>query len=147
MRDAINISNYVINKCINDGHPISNLKLQKILYYIQGEFLANSNKPAFSESIQAWKHGPVVPEVYYEFNKYIASNINEKQPFNKELLFAPQEIRTINKVIDEKSKYSAWELVENTHLEDPWIKNYKNGLNNNIPIEDIKKYFKKIKRG
>ena len=36
---ALDLSKYIISKCVRDGHPISNLQLQKILYYIQVYFL------------------------------------------------------------------------------------------------------------
>ena len=39
MYSALELSKYIVTKCINDGKPISNLQLQKILYYIQRDFL------------------------------------------------------------------------------------------------------------
>jgi uncharacterized phage-associated protein len=48
--------------CGTDQHPISNLQLQKILYYIQKTFLENG-MVAFDDEIEAWKFGPVVPAV------------------------------------------------------------------------------------
>lgn len=39
MYKALDISNYIINKCIDDNIPISNMQLQKILYCIQRECL------------------------------------------------------------------------------------------------------------
>lgn len=39
MYKALDISKYIINKCVNDEKYISNLQLQKILYFIQKEFL------------------------------------------------------------------------------------------------------------
>ena len=47
-----------------DGDYISNLKLQKLLYYSQGCFLALRDEPLFDSPIEAWTYGPVVPEVY-----------------------------------------------------------------------------------
>jgi uncharacterized phage-associated protein len=48
----------------------SNLKLQKLLYYAQGHHLALEDTPLFREAIQAWSHGPVVPDVYHEYKSY-----------------------------------------------------------------------------
>ena len=62
MYTAINLSKYIVFKCIEDGHPISNLQLQKILYYIQKDFLCRDDL-AFSDDIEAWQFGPVVPNV------------------------------------------------------------------------------------
>lgn len=50
---AVDLSKYIVYKCITEGQPISNLQLQKILYYIQREFLKN-DRIAFADDIQAW---------------------------------------------------------------------------------------------
>jgi uncharacterized phage-associated protein len=51
------------------GDSISNLKLQKLLYYAQGCFIAlcGADSPLFGERIYAWDLGPVVPEIYHEY--------------------------------------------------------------------------------
>ena len=51
------------------GEYISNLKLQKLLYYAQGSFLAVTDSPLFDDPIVAWQHGPVVESVYHEYKK------------------------------------------------------------------------------
>ena len=63
---AIDLSKYIVTKCIVDGCAISNLQLQKILYYVQKDFLQR-DLVAFSDDIEAWQFGPVVPVVYYKF--------------------------------------------------------------------------------
>ena len=53
-------------------NDLTNLKLQKMLYYAQAEYMkANNGQVLFEDKIEAWKHGPVVPSVYNLFNKYI----------------------------------------------------------------------------
>ena len=51
----------------SSGDYISNLKLQKLLYYAQGFHLAIFNKPLFNEPIEAWAHGPVVGSSYRKY--------------------------------------------------------------------------------
>ena len=58
-----------------DADLISNLKLQKLLYYAQGCYLAIKGKPLFFEKILAWAHGPVVNEVYQEYKHYHSNGI------------------------------------------------------------------------
>ena len=139
MYDAVDIAKYVINKCIDLGRPISNLQLQKILYYIQGEYIRRTNGDTlFENKISAWQYGPVVPDVYYEFNVYSSSDINNKY-LTIEL---PKDIRSIiDPVISEKSKFSAWILVEHTHNELPWMKSYEEGKKNTIELDIMKKFF------
>ena len=64
---AVELSKYIITKCARENKPISNLQLQKILYFIQKEYLQKKGVPAFNDPIEAWRFGPVVPESYYFF--------------------------------------------------------------------------------
>ena len=57
---------------------ITNLKLQKLLYYAQGCVMALTDEPLFDEDIQAWEHGPVVPEIYHKYKSYGKSGIMEQ---------------------------------------------------------------------
>ncbi len=53
----------------DDEDSISNLKLQKLLYYAQGFSLALTGKPLFNDQIKAWIHGPVVPSVWADYRE------------------------------------------------------------------------------
>ena len=60
------VANYFLSLCDEDaGDLISNLKLQKLVYYAQGFHLAISGEPLFDEKIMAWEHGPVIPQLYH----------------------------------------------------------------------------------
>lgn len=139
MFNAIDIANYIINKCIDLGRPITNLQLQKILYYVQGEYIRKTNgNTLFNEAIVAWPYGPVIPEVYFEFNGYSSSDINTKY---KEIEL-PDEIEDIiDPIIKKKSLLTAWKLVEDTHNESPWLETYVEGRKNKITIDTMKKHF------
>jgi uncharacterized phage-associated protein len=66
---VLDIANKIIHfvSDSNAGDLISNMKLQKLLYYQQGFHLAYFGKPLFEEDIEAWMYGPVVPSVYSHF--------------------------------------------------------------------------------
>ena len=128
---------------------ISHLKLQKLLYYAQGIYLAwNNNEPLFHENICAWKHGPVVPEVYNKYKKYGKDCIRYIQNEETE--------RIINKIEDDKKAYealcatydnfaiyTAWQLRNMTHENGtPWFETIsKRGENAVIDTELIRNYF------
>ena len=61
---ALTLANYILKKAQEQGISVTNSKLQKILYYVQGYYMARFNHPLFPDEIQAWKFGPVVPNVY-----------------------------------------------------------------------------------
>lgn len=140
MNSAINIAKYVINKCNELSNPISNLQLQKILYYIQGNYYAKFNEKLFREDIEAWKYGPVIPEVYYEFNKYSSGNIRDE--FEVDYLEIDSErLDYIDNIIQSNCKLTAWQLVEKSHKEDPWRLHYDRSFNKVIPSKIIKEFF------
>lgn len=139
---AVEVAKFVITRCIDNGTPISNLQLQKILYYIQAGFLKKLKYSAFNEDILAWKHGPVIPEVYYTFNSYVASCIEKRYDIDIEL--DEKEEKIINDVILEKANLNAWDLVEMTHEEDPWKDTYEENQNKIISKKKIKQYFENI---
>ena len=61
MYRASDIARYIIERCKETNRTISNLKLQKILYFVQAEFLVSTNHACFSDPIEAWDFGPVGP--------------------------------------------------------------------------------------
>ena len=55
----------------NDDAEITQLKLQKLLYYAKGLHMRNSDGlPLFPERMEAWAHGPVVVDVYHDVKHY-----------------------------------------------------------------------------
>ena len=72
---ALTVAKWFIAWAEAEGEELSNLKLQKLLYYAQGHHLAEAHQPLFAEQIQAWSHGPVVPQVYHEYKNCGSSSI------------------------------------------------------------------------
>lgn len=98
---------------------ISNMKLQKLLYYAQGVFLAVTGRPLFHDDIVAWTHGPVVPAVYHEYKQFGSGGIIAPDDFNSSS-FTDEEGNLLTQVYDEFGQYSAWKLRNMTHEETPW---------------------------
>lgn len=141
MYSAIDVSKYIILRCNKSGKTISNLKLQKILYFLQAEFLVSQNNPCFCETIEAWDFGPVIPDVYHTYKIYGSANIpmitdNEYCPFQKE------DKILADAIIDQCAQYSASALVEITHRQSPWKEAYHNRGSSIISNEKIKAFFK-----
>ena len=139
MYSALLISRYIIKRCNEINKSISNLKLQKLLYFVQAEFLVSKDKPCFYEKIEAWDFGPVVPEVYRKYRIYGSASIPYiKGIENGKILSDDQAL--INEIVDICSKYSAAMLVEVTHAQEPWKKAYKRYQNNTIYNDSIKSF-------
>lgn len=136
--NAIDIAKKIVCKTdVEHGDTISNLKLQKLLYFAQGFHLAAFGEALFNEDMIAWTYGPVVPEVYDVYKKYRKRDINTAGVTDSVVL-APQESSLFDKVYYEYSRYSAVALMQMTHSEGPWL-NHKVG--DVMPKNEIRDYF------
>ncbi len=136
---AVELSKYIVTKCVQDDCSISNLQLQKILYYIQKYFLKHDSL-AFSDEIEAWQFGPVVPNSYYAFCGFGAMPITNTYAQLPNI--GNEEKQVIDKIISEKRKLDPWQMVQETHKPNgAWDEVYANGLGNHktIPKDLIKK--------
>lgn len=125
-----------------DENDLTNLKLQKLLYFAQGIHLAEKGKPLFEDEIQAWNLGPVVSTIYDTFKECGAFPITTFDVKFESKKVPKETQRFIGRIWDEWGKYSADYLVNETHKENsPWQKNFVKGANNVIPKEDLAKYF------
>ena len=155
MYTAVEVSKYVINYSHEINHPISNLKLQKLLYYIQAASLVELGEKCFQERIIAWEFGPVVEETYQLFKEYGRSTIPQQNALAK-MVFDSKKMKIvmhraedisrsqkeiIEKVVDAyKNILNPFELVKKTHQEDPW----KNtNINQEIECSLIEKFYRR----
>jgi uncharacterized phage-associated protein len=141
MYGALTIARYIINKCNENHSSISNLKLQKILYFVQAEFLVEKGEACFSEDIHAWDFGPVVPDVYQKYKVYGTANIPSVNKAAERTGISEDDRKIIDDMIKECSKYSAAELAEITRKQSPWKQAYSNRPNVIIPCAKIKDFF------
>lgn len=152
------VCRHIINYSNERDYGVSNLKLQKLLYFIQAYFLINTtdHAPCFNEKIEAWDFGPVIPEAYCEYKQYGSGDIpdiksyilfdkyntwdSERVKFNDNII-EDKDKALIDKVIDKFADYSATDLVSLTQKQSPWIDAYIPHQNNEIAIDAIREYF------
>jgi Uncharacterized phage-associated protein len=67
MYDARQIANWFVQRAARDGRHLSIMQLLKLVYISHGWYLEMSGAPLIRNKIEAWKHGPVIPDVYREF--------------------------------------------------------------------------------
>lgn len=146
MYNVLDISKYIINKSIEINKPVGNLKLQKLLYYVQANFLVKANKPCFSEDIVHWRHGGVVVESYQKYRKYFNDDIITIQPLDK-TIFESEDLFLIDEVIYKYLNVSAWEMVSLHQKEEAWLNTKRNEIISNESIkESMSKQTKKNKK-
>ena len=113
---CFDIANYFIGLANETGSFISNLKLQKLVYYAQAWHLALHERPLFEEDFEAWVHGPVIPSLYQKYKSF------EWQPILEDVdPKLPEDIsQFLDEVAEEYFACDAYELEQMTHAEAPW---------------------------
>ncbi|MDP9356561.1 MAG: DUF4065 domain-containing protein [Chloroflexota bacterium] len=157
---ASDVARYFLGLATDDGDLITNLKMQKLVYYAYAWTLVRNGQKLFDEPIQAWANGPVIPSLYQELKGYRAGPIGEEflgvdpevdpeNGVNFDAIAAkfPEDVlETLNGVYEQYMRMSAFDLVIKTHSERPW-REARQGLGvterGEVPIadEDIIKEF------
>lgn len=126
---AMDVAEYIVSKCSREHHQISNLQLQKILYYVQRHFLQNMRRALFFDDIEAWRYGPVVSEVYYRFSGFGVMTIYYSQLNTPPI--ANEDLKVIDEIVEEKRTLNPWSMVDDTHMPGKaWDMVYRGGLGN-----------------
>ena len=128
---AASIANAFLNLAWQEKAVITQLKLQKLVYYAAGYYSAAYNESLLDCSIEAWQHGPVVPSLYREFRNFGHEPITRFATVlddDWDVIDAPipsnddRVMRVVNFVWRTYGGYSALELSEMTHAEGtPWF--------------------------
>jgi uncharacterized phage-associated protein len=136
--DSEILAEYVLDKY----GPMSHLKLQKLLYYIQGFHLAYFEQEIIEDDFQAWMHGPVSRKIYdlvkdhsilYSDVKF-AGEYDTKANLLKYL--NGEQLEFIDELLIEYSKLSGTQLERLTHSESPWLE-ARMGLHSSEKSENI----------
>ena len=135
--------------CELSGWSISNLHLQKMLYFAHMVYIGRNNKePLIREAFEAWDYGPVIPVLYHEVKGYGANPIR-RGLYNEERIFGSPEEAILKEAWENLSKKSVAQLIHATHWENgAWQKNFKRSVRGiTIPNEDIFEEYKKRTSG
>lgn len=114
---AIDCAAYLVAHANDEGRPIGNLQLQKLLFFAQVEYMiSHHGDRLFSDDVYAWKYGPVIPRVYAAYAHNGGSPIKRVSPigFDEDAFAAsagPDVRETLDGVFDEWSHRPAWALV------------------------------------
>lgn len=120
MMPAHDVAKYFVSLVDEEaGDSISNLKVQKLLYYAQGFHLAVYDAQLFPEAIKAWAHGPVVPQVYHAYKEYGSRSITVEQVNLEE--YGAKERELLDEVWSVYGQFTASKLETMTHNEPPWM--------------------------
>ena len=130
--DGRAIANFVLDECSDLGVPVSQLALQKLVYFCHAWHLVEYEEPLVKQQFEAWEYGPVLPYLYSEFKDFgknpITARSKKLNRFSGEreivVLEISEERRSfLKKVVGFYGRLTPSQLVELTHCEDgPWSK-------------------------
>lgn len=100
----------------SSGEAITQLKLQKLVYYADAWFLANFDKQLVSEEFEAWAHGPAIRSLYSKYRSYTWEALPREKGPNP----ASDVATFLEAVYEEYGQFSAKALERMTHEEEPW---------------------------
>jgi uncharacterized phage-associated protein len=137
---ALDVAKYFLSKANREGDWVTNLKMQKLLYYAQAWYLVNYNAPLFKEPIRPWALGPVIKEVYDEFKNFGSAPIDYKSTGQESNIFSKKQKQFLDEFYDIFFKFTAHELVNMSHNESPWKDAFEK-RSNEISLDEIKRYY------
>src|SRR6266567_7157103 len=114
---ARRVADLILHSAFEQKIEITNLKLQKLLYYCQAWYLAIQDRPLFGERIEAWVHGPVVPPVFGSLKDYRWNPIPSPGDVEER---DPVVLDHVHEVLEAYGDLSGQQLEALTHREDPW---------------------------
>ncbi len=138
---GLDVARYIVDKCYRNDKPITNLHLQKILYFVQGEYYRKTGELLIDDDFLAWQYGPVIQEVYDEYSWHYSSRIYETYDLDID-----EEItEVIDPIIEAKRRKTAGALVNESHKPGgAWDQVYDEDKKTVIPKELIRKDFELV---
>lgn len=135
------VADYFIGLSNATGALISNLKLQKLVYYAEAWHLAYYDESLIKEDFHAWVHGPVIPELFDEYRKFswlpIEREDLDEDTFNEMEKNLDERLKSLfDDLIENYFDMNAWELERMTQYEEPWRKT-RIGLHITEPTDRI----------
>lgn len=127
------IADRIVDFCHEHGEPITNLRLQKLLYYSQAWHLGFTGKPLFPDRLEAWVHGPAQPEVFAHFSPFASQPI-DRPPTGVKLPASAES--HLNEVLAAYSGLSAFDLERLSQRDRPW-QDARRGLANDDPATPV----------
>lgn len=142
MVSALDVAAFILR----ENGAMTAMKLQKLVYYAQAWSLVWDEEPLFTEDIQAWANGPVVPELFKAHKgQFKVDSLPEGDPSK----LNPTQVDTVQGVLKYYGgKPSQW-LSDLTHAEDPW-RNARKGCPDGascstvIPLDRMAEYYSSL---
>ena len=147
MANVEDVAQIIINYMNAEEEPcISNMVLNKLLYFAQGHCLAETGKPLFNDDFEAWEYGPVIPKIYHKYKICGKNNILSNDYVEEESILNDEQLDLLERVLEKYSMYSPTKLVYMTHEQGtPWanVTHNQQNIKKHLPLskQQIVEYF------
>ncbi|RJG36725.1 Panacea domain-containing protein [Motilimonas pumila] len=135
--DIHEVANYLIRE---SQIGITHRELQKLLYFSQGFYLAQYGEPLFSENMDAWQHGPVNSSIWGRFRQYGYNCLDVAEDASTATLNDSKK-QFLAGILSSFLVLGQSNLIDMSHTDYPWERNYIQGRNNLIEKDLIHEYF------
>lgn len=146
---ALQVANKIIARGNDLGKQYTPMQLIKLTYIAHGWMLGLFNQSLFDDVVEAWKFGPVIPELYHSIKSYRNNEIIAPIPDVKDTEFTNNELKVIDYVLKTYEKFDGVDLSRITHAKGtPWDQTYPHNEgswhNFSIPNTLIQNHYKKL---
>lgn len=148
MHDGREVANFILDYAEKNSIVVTNLALQKIIYFCHAWFLVSANKPLIKQNFEAWEFGPVLPYLYRSFKGFgenkITARATKLDPKTGDKIIAKVDMEKseeslLEDIVSFYSRLSASQLVEQSHvLGGPWYEvwHYEEKINPGMQISN-----------
>jgi len=146
MHSCLHVANRLLQLAQSTGSTLTPMQLIKLVYMCHGWMLGLYGRPLIREQVQAWKYGPVIPELYRHLRQYGGGPVTQLLPSSDEPGFSPLEANLIEQVYAQNAGYDGVQLSEMTHqIGSPWHQTWDPEVwNKVIPSEIIRAYHARL---
>ena len=146
--DVRAIANFVLKFAKQKGRTVSNLQINKIVYFVHADYISAFDQPLVNAKIEAWTYGPVFRELYHQFKVFgeepithFATRIDPRtgKKIVAESDISENDVDFLLSSLDEYTRMSAGSLVNQSHIEGgPWdiVWNHQDKANPTMQISD-----------
>lgn len=153
--DGRAIANFVLDHAETENLEVSNLALQKIVFFCHAWHLVETGEPLIKQEFEAWQHGPVLQYLYRQFrdfeNRPIRGRAKSLNPLTGSSEVVPTDMdnetkERIKRIVSFYGRLEPWDLVDMSHAKGgPWdrVWNHEGRVNPGmkIPNELVKKFY------
>lgn len=147
MVSAISVANEFIRLGMQDGNKFTPMQLLKLVYISHGWMLGFFNQPLINENIEAWKYGPVIPDLYQAVKNYGRAFVDREIPNSSPQQLTDEEKSVINFVYRKYGNLDGIRLSMITHQPGtPWSRVFSHeGWGDFIPNDVIRGHYSELR--